>query len=394
LDDFLDYPSLRVVKRVIRGGVCVVDADVDCAPKSCSKCGSFASFLQKHGIEIREVTDMSVRDVKVVIRFHQQRFLCLKCNRTTVEPLPGVEGKKRMTSRLAHQIGVKATMEPFTSVAKENGLSEKTIRKTFGEYARLRLEDRSPDTPHSLGIADVYVARVARCVLVNNDTKRLYELLPSRKQTSLYRFLLKIPGRHQIRVVTIDMCAAFRDAIRKALPNAVIVVDCFHIQSMANRAIKRVARSKKPRRKPGKAFARDPFLLLREPDDLSEEQVASRDLWLMDDPLVCEAYRLKKTFLSLWRTRDRGQAEAAYCDWLTQIPCELKDAFHELTTAMQNWSAEVFNYWDHRYTNAICESHNRLIKDIQRRGQSYEFKTVRAKALLRDILKHEGPKIA
>jgi hypothetical protein len=57
---------------------------------------------------------------------------------------------------------------------------------------------------------------------------------------------------------------------------------------------------------------------------------------------------------------------------------------------MKNWRIEVFNFWDHRDDNALCESMNRLIKNIQRAGSSYDFDTVREKAICTDVLKHEG----
>lgn len=42
--------------------------------------------------------------------------------------------------------------------------------------------------PYSLGIDDVYVDRVARCVLADNETNGLYDLLPRRNMTFLNDF--------------------------------------------------------------------------------------------------------------------------------------------------------------------------------------------------------------
>jgi transposase len=385
--DFLNYEGWTATNLVVGIGVITVDAVVESSPTGCLRCGRLGIFLQKHGSKTRELADIPVRGAHVTIRFERQRYICLGCGATTFQPLPGVAGTKQMTERLACDVAIKAVTEPFVKVAKETGLSAKTIRTVFMEFAAHELEGRNLGTPHSLGIDDVYVDRVARCILVDNDTNGLYELLPRRNITFLNRFLLKIPDRHQVKVVTIDMCAPFRDAVKNSLPNAIVVVDRFHIQRFANEAAKKVARSVRRRKRSGKKCLRDPFLLLRASDALSEKDSANRDRWLKEEPLVYQAYKLKEAFLDLWNVRDRSQAEAAYDKLLTQIPEELKEAFRELMTAMKNWRVEVFNYWDHRYTNATCESHNRIIKDIQRRGQSYDFETVRAKALLRDARK-------
>lgn len=392
--DFLNFAGWRATDFVEGVGVITVEAVVESSLTGCLRCARLGIFLQKHGSKTRELADIPVRGSRVTIRFERQRFICLNCGATTFQSLPGVTGTKQMTDRLANYIATNAISEPFVKVAKNTGLSARTVRTVFMEFASLELEARNLKTPQSLGIDDVYVDRVARCVIVDNDTNGLYELLPRRSMTFINRFLLKIPGRHLIKVVTIDMCAPFRDAVRSSLPNAVVVVDRFHIQRLANEAAKKVARGVRRRKSTGEKWSRDPFLLLRAANDLSKKSKEDLDRWLKEEPLVYQAYQLKQAFLSLWSVRDRKNAEAAYDKWLAQIPEELVDGFRALTTAMKNWRVEVFNYWDHPYTNASCESHNRIIKDIQRRGQSYDFETVRAKALLRDSHKQGELKIA
>jgi transposase len=392
--DFLNYEGWTATNFEVGAGVITVDAVIESAPAGCLSCGRLAICLDKHGPKEREIADIPVRGARVVIRLKRQRYICSSCGATTFQPLPGVTGTKRLTDRLASYIATKAVTEPFAKVAKETGLSPKKIRTVFVEFAARELRSRNIETPYSLGIDDVYVDRVARCVLADNDTHGLYDLLTRRNMTFLNRFLLNIPNRHQVKVVTIDMCAPFRDAVRNALPNAVVVVDRFHIQRFANDAAKHVAKSVKPRKKSVKGFTRDRFLLLHDPEELNDTQKANKDLWLKHEPLVYQAYALKQAYLNIWKIRDRGQAEAAYDDWLVQIPDELKEAFRKLTTAMKNWRAEVFNFWEHHYTNATCESHNRIIKDVQRTGQSYDFETVRAKVLLRDSQKQRELKIA
>jgi transposase len=387
--DFLNLDGWRVIDFESGATATIVDAVVESLPAGCSNCGLLAMFLQKHGTKRRELADIPVRGRHVFIRFERQRYICLNCQATVFQPLPGVNGTNQMTTRLAEFASTRAVREPFITVADETGLSDKTIRLLFRKYAKQTLEHRTLETPRSLGIDDVYVERRARCALVDNEQKRFYEILPRRNKTFLYRFLLQIPNRNRIEVVTIDMCAPFRDAVKAALPNALIIVDRFHIQAFANRAAKKVLRSFQPRKKSGKGYVRDPFLLLQDSDELDAKQKENIDRWLKKEPLVSQAYQLKEKYLGLWRCRNRDQAEAAYDDWLTQVPDELNEAFRGLMTAMKNWRVHIFNYWDCRHTNAKCEANNAIIKEIQRRGRSCDFETVRAKALCGDLLTEE-----
>jgi hypothetical protein len=81
---------------------------------------------------------------------------------------------------------------------------------------------------------------------------------------------------------------------------------------------------------------------------------------------------------------NRGDAEAAYTQWVQFV--RSKDQLKEwkpLLTMMQNWRKEIFNYFDQRYTSGTVERMNRSIADINRAANGMEFRTLRAKALLR-----------
>ena len=48
---------------------------------------------------------------------------------------------------------------------------------------------------------------------------------------------------------------------------------------------------------------------------------------------------------------------------------------------MDNWSPYIFNYFDHRVTNALTESLNAGIREFDRAGRGYSFEALRAKVL-------------
>ena len=60
---------------------------------------------------------------------------------------------------------------------------------------------------------------------------------------------------------------------------------------------------------------------------------------------------------------------------------QLERSFKDLTTAMDNWSEEVFAYFDYPVTNAYTESLNGLVRLTNRIGRGYSFGVLRAKIL-------------
>lgn len=77
----------------------------------------------------------------------------------------------------------------------------------------------------------------------------------------------------------------------------------------------------------------------------------------------------------------RKQAEAAYLAWKDSVPQGIRGYFADLEKAVENWHTEVFNYFDHKITNAYTESANNHIKSIARQGRGYSFEVLRARTL-------------
>lgn len=48
----------------------------------------------------------------------------------------------------------------------------------------------------------------------------------------------------------------------------------------------------------------------------------------------------------------RAEAEIAYLNWKDSVPVGIRGYFSDLDRAIGNWHTEVFNYFDHRITNA------------------------------------------
>lgn len=67
--------------------------------------------------------------------------------------------------------------------------------------------------------------------------QQLLAILPDDRIKTLERFLRQMPDsvRRRIRAVCIDLKEAWRHAVKRALPDAVIVADPFHVIQDANR---------------------------------------------------------------------------------------------------------------------------------------------------------------
>ena len=92
---------------------------------------------------------------------------------------------------------------------------------------------------------------------------------------------------------------------------------------------------------------------------------------------------MKESFYAIWDNHNHNRADAikAYAEWQKQVTEDVQPAFKPLLTAMGNWNAEIFAYFDYRVTNAYTEALNGLIKIANRNGRGYSFDVIRAKML-------------
>jgi transposase len=400
--DLLDLPGLRTNGfKKTTDDVLVRTEVVLPPPGRCPACGGF--LFIRNGAPPHIVKDQPILGRRARVFFKWQRYLCQTCGHSWQQPLPGINTRSGMTERLLEHIEREAMkMQSFARVAAEAGVSAQTVYNVFTALA-LRLEETfrpARQFPRRIGVDECYVAGVARFVITDLDQRRTFELLPKRNKLTVSRYFIQLPHPERVQVVVMDMWRPYRDVVRQFLPEAKIVIDKFHVLKMANDAVMAVRRrireglppSRRDRCMPNESRLkgkgkRSRFLLLKRARNLKKHEEPVLKEWKAQYPEIGAAYDLKEELFDLWELRDRAEAERRYADWAHRVrthPTDLQPAFRELLRAVDNWREEIFNYFDHPYTNAQTEARNNVMKSMQRQGRGYDFETVRVRMLYRE----------
>jgi transposase len=393
--DYLDLPGMITTGIAPSTNNLRVLAELTTVPDACPHCPNSLFGLKPHGTKSQFVKDAPTRGKTVEIAVKRRRYRCPVCGRTCLQPFAGVDERWGMTLRLVELVERESLLKPFNQVAQESGVAPSTVRAIFREYVARLEQGTAFETPRVLGLDGVYIRRKERLVMTDIERRQVVQITASIKERSVAQALFRLPERRRVEVVTLDMSASLRRAVLHALPWAVIVVDRFHIQRMANQAVDRVRRrihlgmTRYDRR----LVMRDPRLLRKHRDQL--KKMGKLDVveeWLGRLPELRTVYDLKEEFFEVWHSSCSLSAWRRYEAWERSVPEELRgrEAFGPLLTAVMNWSDEVFNFFDHRFTNAYTESANGLIKTVQREGRRCDFETVRAKVLYGGALRREG----
>jgi transposase len=124
-----------------------------------------------------------------------------------------------------------------------------------------------------LGIDELHLLGQPRGMLTALETKTVLQVLPDRKKPSIAHYLAHLPDKGRGQVAMIDMWRPYFEALQEQLPQAVIVIDKFHVFKLLSQAIEAVRKdirdSLTDRQR--RTFMHERFLLLKRPSDLDEQ---------------------------------------------------------------------------------------------------------------------------
>ena len=386
MPDILNLPYVKVISVIQNAHDYFISAETTVPPVACPKCSN-TNFV-KYGVRKPIFMDLPIHAMRVGIEFVRQRYICRSCTHVFIDPMTGMDETRMMTTRLLQFIRTQSLKRTFTSIADDIGVHEKTVRNVFMEYAKELSEKYVIDTPEWLGIDEIYIVGRPRFVLTNVQQHTLIDMLKTRNKPLVEHHLQHLPNRSKIQVVTMDMWLPYKDAVTRTLPQAKIIIDRYHVVSMANKAVDDYRKSIKGAMQLSqrRQLMRDRYILLKRKRDLKERDLLLLSTWTENYPKLAVAHALKESFCNLYDLPSKQEAKDQYALWSDSIQNndEYFPYFKDLIRAMGNWDEHIFNYFDVNITNGYTEAMNGLIKIANRIGRGYSFEAIRTKMLFRD----------
>ncbi len=391
--DYLDLQGLHTLSDPVIEKTRIRVRVEQILPPACPECGCDTDLFKSNGTRRQFLLDEPRGTLSVRIDLRRRSYSCKACGTSKLVPLDCLAESRRMTRRLELYIQRKSLLRPFREVAHESGVSPKTVREIFREHAKTLEGEREKKfpMPRVLGLDGVYIKSKERAVLTDPERGLVINLVPTVKAELLGLALHSMTGGERVEVVTIDMSHGLRNAVSQAFPRAAIVIDRYHIQRMANESVDRIRHRlrREIKRTRGGVQMCHRKLLRKHQGQLTPDEQMQMERYFELFPDLKMAYETKEAFFALWRATGSIAAKVLYQEWLAACPLKVVSDFKPLTTAMDNWGEYIFNYFDHKHTNAFTEASNRRIKDIQREGRGGSFETVRYKAIFGTLLRQE-----
>jgi transposase len=397
----LDGVSVIRVERCEDGGRRVHLATADASARACPACGVFSSRAK--GSATTRPRDLPYGERGLEFLWHKRRWWCREpaCPRKSfTEQIPQIPAGARLTGRLRTAAGrrIRDAGSTVIQAARDLHLSWPTVMDAFKVVAREVVEAPLPEV-EVLGIDET---RRGRPRWEQDPDSGKWQLTRDRWHTGFVDALgvggllgqvegrtvadvlawlatTPLTWRNSIRHVAIDMSATYRAAIRTGLPNAVVVVDHFHIVQLANKMLSLVRRRTTTEIRGRRGRATDPEWkarrrLLRNREDLTDEQFATMWNPLLDEGKIGQtlltawiAKESLRTLLALARTgADRhriGQARYKFLTWCADADIP---EVRTLATTVDRWWPEIAAFIATGHSNAKSEGINRVIKLVAR----------------------------
>jgi len=341
----------------------------------CSGCGR--KVRSGYDCRGRRWRHLDLGGMQLFLRYDLRRVRCKHCG-VRVEKVPWAAPGSWFTYDFEHRVAYLTQRTDKTTVVELMGIAWATV----GDIAhrvieRLRPEDRL-DGLKDIGVDELSVRRhheYITCV-VDHTGKRIVWAGEGKDSDALEAFFEQLgPERcAQIRVVTMDMSAAYSKAVTEACPQATQALDRFHVQRLAHDALDQVRRSevnevtdadeKRALKKTRWPLQKNPWNLTDfERQKLSDLQRANKRLY--------RAYLLKEALVGILDRRQVNVAQRKLEEWCAWAARSRLQPFVKLARTIRRAEDGILAYVRTGLSNGRSEALNGKIRTLTRRAYGF-----------------------
>jgi transposase len=233
-------------------------------------------------------------------------------------------------------------------------------------------------------------------ILTNKDAKgkkgAIIAIVKGTAAEEVIKVLERLPQekRSQVEEVTLDMADSMRKIVRRCFPNAIRVIDRFHVQKLACEALQEIriahrwdaineeTEAMKKAKLSGEKYhpkllengdshkqllARSRYLLFKSADKWTDKQKQRAHLLFERYPDIEKAYSLTHSLRMIYaKNTVKDAARLSLAKWYNQVAAAEFKSFNTIAATIYEHYDEVLNFFIHRSTNASAESFNAKIK--------------------------------
>lgn len=319
---------------------------------------------------------------KVKLLYAPRRVECREHGVVT-EYMPWALGKSPVTKAFGIFLAHWAKKLDWKDVSKTFCVSWDAVFSAVQYVVGYGLKHRVLQGIKHLGLDEIYFKKMKYVTLIYDITegqKRLLWLGRERKALTLMKGLRKIGLRNlrEVVAVSMDMWAAYAKVITKKLPQALIILDRFHIMKKFNEAIDQVRRQEVLSLKEkgaGQVLHNSRWCFLKRPENMTEKQEQRLQELTKQNLKTYKSYLLRESFQKFWLYVSVDLAKKFLADWTFGAMRSKIEPIKKVAKMLRNHEKNILNWFElsPRISNGVVEGFNNKAKTVIR--QHYGFRT-------------------
>lgn len=358
---------------------------VDVVPRKngravCSSCGQLAGGYDRGG-KARLFSFVPLWGFPVYLRYVMRRVHCRRCG-IKVEQVPWAEGKSPRTRAYEVFLARWARRLSWQEVAGIFQTSWEQVYRSVGTVVRYGMAHRKLEGIQAVGVDEVQYRRGHQYLTVvyqlDSGCRRLLYVGKKRTVKSLLGFFRELgPARCEaIRYVCSDMWRPYLKVIKKKLPQALHILDRFHIVVLLNKAVDEVRRQEAGRLKRAgyEAILRHSrYCFLKNEANLTDKQAMKLSELLQYDLKSVRAYLLKESFQAFWHYTSPYWAAWFLKQWCARAMRSKLEPMKKFVKTVRRHEALMMNWFEAKkaFSSGIVEGLNRKINLVTRKAYGY-----------------------
>jgi len=356
----------------------------------CSKCGQPAPGYDTLP-DARLFEFIPFWGFQVYFEYNMRRVQCPNCQKVIVEKVPWADGKNHLTHYYCKYLADWAKEISWKRVAERFRTSWQTVCKAVTTIVAYGLANRSISNVEALGVDEIQWQKghnyLTLIYQINQGCRRLLWVGEERTKKTLFRFFKEFEDLDEgfadrIKIICSDMWKPYLNVIAEKLPNAINVLDKFHIMQKFSKALDKVRATEARRLKEnGKdaILSKSRWCFLKRKSNLTTNQEFKLNELLQMNLRTVKAYLLKEQFHQFWEYVSPYWAGRYLDMWCKKTMYSKIEPMKDVAKMLRSHREVILNYFraKKQFNSGIVEGMNRKINLTVRKAFGFRsFKTI------------------
>ncbi len=380
VNQLLDLPGISVTGVSLEPGLLVVQVRLTARKLWCPLC-SYSTWAR---YDTRPVASrwrhLDFGASKVVLRANLRRLRC-PVHGVLTEWAPFARYRADFTNDFEDVAAFLATRTDKSAIARFLRIDWDTVGRIIERVVATELDSGRLEGLVTIGVDEVSWKKHHRYLTLVSDhaTGKIVWGKAGKDAATLNAFFDEIGDESAgaLEAVSMDMGPAFTKSVTAHAPQAVICVDPFHVVKLVTDAFDEVRRTQWQAMREmdpvaAKLFKGARWCLLKNPENLSEEQADTLRRFRRRGGILWQAYKLKEALRAIFHgDLDVDQAVTLVSTWCRQAQTSGMKPFAQAATTGRTHLIGITEALDRKVNNGRHEGINSNVRLIIRRARGF-----------------------